>query len=409
MLFIFIIHDGLRRYLFLSLINKALQEKIDFKVLCFSVREYIWFRKNGVSGCKIKVIKKSKNNQKYNCEKTIDVAANFITSKHAQNIYNCTIEALSEIKVVDKELIIFGGNGLHAFDKAIHQYKNNHKNTFSIFTELSNIDGKVFFDNTGSNASSLFNKKLNDNDFEIPECNQKQLEEWKKVYCCKKINHHSVKQAPKKNYKEAILYRMIGVFEFIFRIPSYQRFKIDELFSNRKKVSKKLYAVNWEEYVDDISHINSFMLYPLQVFGDSQIKLHSKIDNLDALNIAIQKAKEKNIPLVVKPHPAEPEYDTLNKIIDIRKKNEFYISTNNTFELINKAEEVIVINSTVGLEAIISGKKVTFLGESFYRYFNDDRVLNFYLNHWLVNVNMFSMSDINDVEFAKIIKIAKLI
>ncbi|MCV5245220.1 hypothetical protein OFC58_31980, partial [Escherichia coli] len=69
---------------------------------------------------------------------------------------------------------------------------------------------------------------------------------------------------------------------------------------------------------------------------------------------------------------------------------------------------IIVINSTVGLEAIICGRKVEFLGESFYKYFSEDKVLNFYLNHWLIDMNIFSMTNINDNTFQKIIDIAKL-
>ncbi|MCV5901770.1 hypothetical protein OFN63_37325, partial [Escherichia coli] len=83
------------------------------------------------------------------------------------------------------------------------------------------------------------------------------------------------------------------------RVPSYQRFKIDEFFTQKKKVKKKLYPQDWVGYEDDISKIKNFILFPLQVFGDSQIKLHSNVDNVQALEFAIKKARELNIPLVV--------------------------------------------------------------------------------------------------------------
>ncbi|HHO9669626.1 TPA: hypothetical protein ACRZEN_002960 [Escherichia coli] len=408
MCFVFIIHDGLRRNLFLSLINKAIEKNINFYIYAFSLREYYWFRTHGISKRQIKLIKKTKTLCYPKIDKCIDVAADFITTRNAIKIYNVTLNTLWQMKNYDPEVYIFGGNGLHAYDKAILEYQRSNAGVYTIFTELSNIDGKVFFDNEGSNASSLFYRKLIEREFDFPEYDNNQLKVWKKNYCELKIKNHIVKQSPKKNIKETFLYRTIGIIEFILRVPSYQRFKIDEFFTQKKKVKKKLYPQDWVDYEDDISQIKKFILFPLQVFGDSQIKLHSNVDNVQALEFAIEKARELNIPLVVKPHPAEPSRDALEKIVELKKKHGFYVSLNNTFELINRCNEILVINSTVGLEAIICGRKVEFLGESFYKYFSDDKVLNFYLNHWLIDMNIFSMTNVNDNTFQKIINIAKL-
>ncbi|ELY6206047.1 hypothetical protein SNQ33_004490, partial [Cronobacter malonaticus] len=83
------------------------------------------------------------------------------------------------------------------------------------------------------------------------------------------------------------------------------------------------------------------------------------------------------------------------------------ISTDNTFSLIKKSKKVIVINSTVGLEAIFCNKEVIFLGDSFYKYFVNDDVLSYYINEWLVDIDIFEPSVITDTEFRKIINIAK--
>ena len=71
------------------------------------------------------------------------------------------------------------------------------------------------------------------------------------------------------------------------------------------------------------------------------------------------------------------------------------------------SSKVIVINSTVGLEAIICGKSVEFLGKSFYAKFTDDKVLNFYINHWLVDIDMFKESVIDDKILNQILNNAK--
>ncbi|ROW55564.1 capsular biosynthesis protein, partial [Cronobacter malonaticus] len=90
--------------------------------------------------------------------------------------------------------------------------------------------------------------------------------------------------------------------------------------------------------------------------------LHTKIDNEKALYIACKEALKLKLPLVVKPHPAEPDASVLKKILEMKKSNKFFISTDNTFSLIKKSKKVIVINSTVGLEAIFCNKEVIFLG-----------------------------------------------
>lgn len=86
---------------------------------------------------------------------------------------------------------------------------------------------------------------------------------------------------------------------------------------------KKLYMDEWNPYKDNIDGIGEFILFPLQVFGDSQIKLHSKIDNEKALYIACKEALKLKLPLVVKPHPAEPDASVLKKILEMKKAISF--------------------------------------------------------------------------------------
>ncbi len=141
----------------------------------------------------------------------------------------------------------------------------------------------------------------------------------------------------------------------------------------------------------------------MQVFGDSQIKLHSKIDNEKAIELVSQKAKANNIPLVIKPHPAEFDINALHTVIKLKEQYNFYISSENTFSLIMKSKMVTVINSTVGLEAILCGKDVDFLGDSFYQYFQDDDFLRYYINDWLIEYDIFCTNKIylTDEQFNK--------
>lgn len=408
MTFVFVIHDGLRREMFWSLCEAAKLNRIDTNIICFSLREYYWFLSKGYDRKSLSLIKYSRcENIVTDLNKTIDVAAGFVNIRSASKIYHSTSKALVKFKDHVDDVYIFGGNGLHAFDKAILQFKKENKNVYSVFTELSNIDGKLFFDSQGSNASSYFYELLENNEIRFEKCNDDVLTRWKSDYCNDKFNNHIVKQATKKNLIKALIHRAYGLAEFLMRLPSYQRFKIDEALSDKKKVTKKLYINEWEPYTDSVDHLDGFVLFPLQVFGDSQIKLHSKVSNELALDIACEEATKLNLPLIVKPHPAEPDATVLTKIIKLKHERKFLISTNNTFSLIKKSKKVVVINSTVGLEAIICNKDVTFLGESFYKYFSNDDILSYYLNKWLVDIDIFKPGKISLKELNKIIDIAK--
>lgn len=409
MFFCFFIHDGLRRHLYLSIAKKALEKKIGIRIYCFSLEEYYWFKKQGLSYKNIKLVKMYRANKIIDTlENTIDVVANFLTIQNASTIYHSTLMTLCELDAIQEDVIVFGGNGLHAFDKAIITYKSKRKNIYTLFTELSNIEGKVFFDSMGSNASSYFYKMLCSSKYEYPDYDASSFDNWKKKYILEKLNKHIIPQAPKKNNLKLICHRLFGLTEIFLRTPSYQRFKIEELFAKRKRLEKKLYAAEWNEFNDDITHISNYILFPLQVFGDSQIKLHSTIDVEEALLIAIEKAHEMSSTLIVKPHPAEPYWSSFEKIILLKKEHDFLISTKNTFELIINAKKVIVINSTVGLETLICNIDVEFLGDSFYKFFIDNKIFNYYINHWLIDIDIFKENIIDDLTFSKIIDIAKL-
>jgi len=86
-----------------------------------------------------------------------------------------------------------------------------------------------------------------------------------------------------------------------------------------------------------------------------------------------------------------------------RQKLNFVLTDENTFNLILDAEEVVTINSSVGLEALILDKKVTFLGKSFYSELTLELLRNYILSY-LVNIDYFSDDDIDINELDKVIK-----
>ena len=58
------------------------------------------------------------------------------------------------------------------------------------------------------------------------------------------------------------------------------------------------------------------------------------------------------------------------------------------------AEEIWTINSTVGLEALIMGKKIKILGKALYKDFKGD-YLKKYISSYLLNIDFFDKKDIS--------------
>lgn len=109
-----------------------------------------------------------------------------------------------------------------------------------------------------------------------------------------------------------------------------------------------------------------YLFLPLQVSKDSNLLVCSAYDNLAALSYAARRAADKDLLLVVKPHPAEDDARLNRAVARLCAENGHLLTTFNTTELVLGATEVVTINSAVGMEAKLLGKPVTILGESLY-------------------------------------------
>ncbi|AIX73216.1 capsular polysaccharide export protein, LipB/KpsS family [Mixta calida] len=413
MKFIFLLHDDLRVKLFAQIAKKAQEKGATVEFLCYSIAS-----KKGIAlygfekECSLICDNSNFENiiSDEELAKSIDVIAAFLSLESARKIASATYANICNIvNKKPEEIYIFGGNGLHVFDKVAKYFSNKERNVYTVFTELANIEGKTFFDAEGSNASSLFyqllkNKKIN---FD----NSKNLEgfyKWRKQYCDMKLQNHNVQQAKPYSHKNNFIHRVYGLIELLTRVCSYQKYKIVDLINNKNERVKKSYGNGWEQWLDNNVNISNYNFFPLQVFSDSQIKLHSKVNVEDALLHAIEISKQERKRLVVKPHPAEFESHVIEKIVRLKKQHGFLLSNSNTFELIKNADKVIVINSTVGLESILLGKNVEFLGQSFYSDLKNERGMDFYINEWLIDVDIFNTLPLTDEQYLKIMTIAKM-
>ncbi|GAB6033904.1 capsular polysaccharide export protein, LipB/KpsS family [Galenea microaerophila] len=110
-----------------------------------------------------------------------------------------------------------------------------------------------------------------------------------------------------------------------------------------------------------------YIFIPFQVVEDSNIYLHSPwIKDMRALYAEIEALAEQfpQQHFVIKPHPACPE-----DYSDLMHKNHpqiHFLLNHPTTELVQHADAVITVNSTVGMEALIAHKKVIVLGQAIY-------------------------------------------
>lgn len=120
------------------------------------------------------------------------------------------------------------------------------------------------------------------------------------------------------------------------------------------------------------SHLpERYIFIPFQVNTDSQVILFSPwikdmLDLVNQLNQVSQILGDKMPHVVFKPHPAcDQNYDGLMNQYEQHDKLHFDTQTP-TPVLIQHADAVATINSTVGIESLLLNKKLITLGQAFY-------------------------------------------
>lgn len=197
------------------------------------------------------------------------------------------------------------------------------------------------------------------------------------------IPHHSVETFDKKKELKNVLYYMQMVFPWLFQIDSLGWCASASVWPIKpKKNSDGNTYIKYQKLAfSGMSKFNqpsrkkikfnaNFIVFLCQITNDETIKLHSEISVEDALIKTLDFAKTKNIQIIVKPHPINPEsMKPLGRIVlDRIKKGEniLWARNINIHDLLENCEAVFTVNSGAGMEALLHRKPVFCYGRSEY-------------------------------------------
>lgn len=373
------------RALFFYRIKKALDIKgYEFIFIVDHISAYLYLKYHK---CTVYLVKKRTIDIKVNKEikNTVEYRTGKLKYNQLEDIYISTYFFVNKIYKKESLDYIFIWNGTSIFDLPIIDFAKKY-NIKTLFFEIANLPGKIFVDRKGTNARSdlYYNKSILKN----YNVNEENFIIWKKEYLNKKLYKHTVLQAQKRKYATAISFIDIIYSVCVSKIEYDSSFLLERLLA-------KFHYKKINIFYDNIDYKKmNYIFFPLQVSNDSQILIHSDISLMDAILYAIKEAKEKNLELIIKPHPAEHNQEIFNEICKLKEKYKFYFINDNTFKLIKYAKKVITINSTVGLEAKICGKEVEILGRAFYKNFTEEDLRRYILGY-LVNIDYFSEKEIS--------------
>lgn len=394
-IFIFIESD--LRWKFFKRFHKSLI-KLGYKVIYITSCLTVWIR-GKLLGYHVIIsnFKKYKPRIDYKCIKKeiLDVESGSISFNEAAMLMTKWNILFDKIASDYSPQICFIYNGTSVFTYAAKIWSKKCR-VKSLFFELANIDGKMFVDSWGTNAKS----KLYHDIKILDRCNASEQEfyEW---LCKYKTNVKIVKQAMvSKNIINVIMY---GVNQLWFSCYLNNRSsfigKEVRRFYHRYKPRKKLFSDGKNiDNIKDINKLKPYYLFPMQVSIDSQILLNSDVSLKDAIRYVKERAQKDGVKLVIKKHPAERDGRMDIELRKIRNENILVVDDEyNLADLVTGAEKLFTINSTMGLEAVLYGVKVEFLGKSIYKYLSDCRNgwLYKYIINYLIDLDYFIKDDID--------------
>ncbi len=330
-----------------------------------------------------------------NINNTIEVKTKCMTLKEAYKEAEATYNLIDLLYKKYQFRYVFIWNGCKVVDIICKNFAENN-NIKKCFFEIANIPGKIFVDHKGTNKQSSI--------FEHPELldsmntdNKGSYNEWLNNYLEIKKGNFILPQSKRKSRVLNIISSSINIFANKLNITFTNKIYITNFKKNFESKSD-----NGSMYFDNVIK-NKYIFVPLQVSNDTQVIINSDVGLYKLIDTALDNGRKNNLSVVIKPHPAEKNIKILEYIREKQQKYDVVITNDNTFKLIENAEYVITINSTVGLEAMICGKKVIILGNAIYSGFNETRLRN-YIMEFLIDVEYFSGAPLTEEEIESVLR-----
>lgn len=319
--------------------------------------------------------------------KSLSVLNGYHTLDEAIQITNDVWEYLKSLQID----MLWIWNGTTTIERALSRYAIENKIRTRYF-EILNIENRIFIDTCGISGDSLLFKKpeiLDACDYEKME-----FEKWRERYKNKK------KEKSTKLKSKIPLYAFVDYLGYsIYNLIREDR--RNPLHLIRQRVSNNFIQLPY----DEVNLKKKYVLLPLQVGNDSQIKLYSRYNNKQIIQEALSIARKENAVLYIKPHPREEDSKEIDVIAHFLQEKDIFLVDGDFFELLENAHKVVVNNSTVGMEAKILGKDVVVFGDAYYKDFDKERVGKFIMSY-LPKI-LYPESKIEVSEFLKIFEEAR--
>lgn len=389
--------DSMQRFWFFRRLADSLKGEHKFVFLCSEPLSAIFAKLLGYPSHYIRRTKASlptsiaEMEHVRNC---IEVINGDISEEEASHDFRSVFQSCASLlkQIEADRIVVWNGQQLVARAAALAARKSS---VDARFLEISNLPGKLFADPLGVNALSQLQSNPAVLD-PLPVCDEAVHQDWIRQY-------EVLKSLPPPQSKVSARQKIVSILnQALKRLSS----GVCQRSLRSLRASVPILASHADSRLIDSSELAStnYVFLPLQVSGDTQLKLHSDVDNLAALRIAHQKARELDAHLLVKVHPAEFDRQTLQAIDSLHKELGFQLIHGPITDVLKYARLVITINSTVGLEALIYDKELLTLGRAFYQNFDKIR-LRQYIHEYLIPADYFGHGQLDPDAAKRIIGI----
>ncbi|MEX3694360.1 capsular biosynthesis protein [Paraburkholderia sp. BR14263] len=396
---ILIVVDSLERYYFAARLVHAVRGEYDFLFLTSEPVAHLRLKCAGYRSYYLRKVRNptlevDESCTEYPYDRSIEVLNGQVSRERARVESCAVVRRVSSLLTRFSVTQCFMWNGQQLVCRAVSHACLVH-GVPQRFLEISNLPGKLFVDSSGVNAlSSICRDPAVIDRLSLPD------EETHRRWL---MHYESAKSRPLPQARTSLKRKVVSGVNYVLKFASSGVGR-KRLATVRARNGGRR-PVDIKNYVASELSTQRYVFLPLQVSGDTQIKLHSEIDNLGAIRHALEFAVTQDAALLVKLHPAENDESAISAIEAMRDRCQFTLVSSPTTDLIKHAQAVVTINSTVGLEGLLYGKRVISLGQCFYKNFDRTRLLKYIHSFLIDGVDYFSSGGISPEAARKVFSI----